>query len=193
MAQRHNKSWEILQAWFGRKKILLAPDWDRRAAPQTHESAIDSQLAQEVQLPSFVETMHTKFGGDTELVRMDVAMKQLLDSPRHSEKFSEILKARSKPANVSPAYAALCRSSTLILHTGFQVAKIMLVQPLTSVACERGFSCMARLKTAIRNRMSTKHLRLFMRIVGMKVPIEEFDFALAVRHFMAQKHRRGKM
>ena len=148
-----------------------------------------------MQLPSFIETMHTMFGGDTELVRLDEAMKRLLDNPTHSEKFSEILKASSpsKPASVSPACAALCRRSTLRLHTGSQVAKILLVQPLTSVACERGFSCMARLKTAIRNRMSTDHLRLFMRIVGSRVPIEEFDFAQAVEHFMRQKHRRGEM
>ena len=68
----------------------------------------------------------------------------------------------------------------------------MLVQPLTSVPCERGFSFMARLQTTLRNKMTTDHLRDQMRIVANKslfVPLKKYDFKRATDCWWAMRVR----
>ncbi len=53
---------------------------------------------------------------------------------------------------------------------------ILLVQPLSAVKCERGFSGMSRVKSKLRNCLDTDHLRDLMRIQGCKCDVESYDF-----------------
>ncbi len=94
MLQGHYHIWAIFDAWFGRDKFVRASDWDRSAPLQQHKAAIDGDTAKALQVPDFIETMHTMFGGDREPVRPEEAIRQLLLHPVHSVNFSEILKAR---------------------------------------------------------------------------------------------------
>ena len=50
------------------------------------------------------------------------------------------------------------------------------MQPLTSVSCERGFSGMKRVKTALRNRMSAERLGQHMRVIANDEGMEKFDW-----------------
>ena len=66
----------------------------------------------------------------------------------------------------------------------------MAVQPLTSVACERAFSVMTRVKTALCNRMGEEALGYKMRVIANKIPVAQFDFPAAVAVWMRAKSRR---
>ncbi len=45
-----------------------------------------------------------------------------------------------------------------------KLARIALVIPVSSAAAERGFSCMKRIKTSLRNRLTEKKLKNLMMI-----------------------------
>ena len=87
-------------------------------------------------------------------------------------------------APMSPAF------SSNVQH--LQVAEVMRVQPLTSVTCERGFSTMGRVKTKLRNRISSEHVVQHMRVQASNIPVDEFGFQTAMRRFRQKVHRRPK-
>lgn len=76
-----------------------------------------------------------------------------------------------------------------------KLVRAMLVQPVTAVPREQGFSTMARLKTKMRNRLQSEQLRVVMRIAADKEarPREarEATVVKAVKLFMSMKHRRN--
>lgn len=45
-----------------------------------------------------------------------------------------------------------------------QLASIALILPTSTAECERGFSVQNRIKTALRNRLTTSHLHALMTI-----------------------------
>ena len=53
--------------------------------------------------------------------------------------------------------------------------EILLVLPISSAACERGFSCMKRVKSDWRSSLAPSMLRMLMYISIEGCPLEEFD------------------
>ena len=66
---------------------------------------------------------------------------------------------------VAPLYPELAKS----LHIG-------LVIPISTATCERGFSAMKRIKTDLRNRLTTRVLDCLMRISIDGPNLGSFDF-----------------
>ncbi|XP_070542020.1 uncharacterized protein C17orf113-like [Ptychodera flava] len=71
-----------------------------------------------------------------------------------------------------------------------KLASIALVIPLSSVPCERAFSCQNRIKTKLRNRLTPAHLSTLMKISLEGKERSEFNFLQAVSNFNEQKARR---
>jgi len=71
-----------------------------------------------------------------------------------------------------------------------QIAKTLFCIPLTSVDCERGFSCMNRIMTSARNRMSVNTLDALMRISLHGPKPEALDFDACVRTWYGKSDRR---
>lgn len=65
-----------------------------------------------------------------------------------------------------------------------------LVLPVSTTDCERCFSTMKRVKTDLRNRMSTQTLDRLIRIRTEGPDMAEFDFNQAVKNWSSLKNRR---
>jgi hypothetical protein len=70
------------------------------------------------------------------------------------------------------------------------LAKYMLTAPLTSVACERGFSTQNRLKTKARSRTSHEKVAKLIRIIEEGDIIKDFPAAAIVQRFNDKVKRR---
>ena len=69
------------------------------------------------------------------------------------------------------------------------LASLVLVSPISSVPCERAFSCQNRIKTRDRATLSEKTLEMLMRIRLEGPDIEDFNFERACKLFCLVKHR----
>lgn len=70
------------------------------------------------------------------------------------------------------------------------LATIMLVSPLTSVPCERGFSVHNNLKTKLRNRLGHETVTKIMRIQQEGPELERFNPDRSVDIFCEMKTRK---
>ena len=66
----------------------------------------------------------------------------------------------------------------------------LLVAPVSTVDCERGFSKQNLIKTCLRNAMSVTSLENLMRISIDGPPRDKFNFSLAFKKWAGQKTRR---
>ena len=69
------------------------------------------------------------------------------------------------------------------------LARLAVINPVSSALCERGFSVQNSLKTKVRNRLNLKRLdrNMFIKLVGPD--IDYFDFPMAARIFDNMKIR----
>ena len=70
------------------------------------------------------------------------------------------------------------------------LANIALTIPVSSAACERGFSCQNRIKTGLRNRLCEQNLDNLMQVAIEGPPLATFDFERAKHFFREQRKRR---
>jgi hypothetical protein len=85
----------------------------------------------------------------------------------------------------------LCNETLVRLNPNFTSLMVLyLVMTVASADCERGFSVMKRIKTAMRNRLGSAALEQLMCISINGPDIKEFDFLAAVRLFVNLKTRR---
>ena len=70
------------------------------------------------------------------------------------------------------------------------LAAIVLVSPVTSVACERGFSVQNKIKTKGRSRLKHETLTKLMRVKEEGPSVEEYDPKPSIRKFCETRHRR---
>ena len=66
----------------------------------------------------------------------------------------------------------------------------LLVAPVSTMDCERGFSKQNLIKTCLRNAMSVTSLENLMRISIDGPPRDKFNFSLAFKNWAGQKTRR---
>ena len=66
----------------------------------------------------------------------------------------------------------------------------LLVLPVSTVDCERGFSAMKIIKTRLRNRLSEKNMQHAMMIAIEGPTIDRFNFEAALNKFKSKKKRR---
>ena len=67
-----------------------------------------------------------------------------------------------------------------------QISRLIVVAtavPVSSVSCERGFSAANRIKTKLRNRLTTQSVCRLMMISVEGQPIGEFNFQQALLKF----------
>jgi hypothetical protein len=77
------------------------------------------------------------------------------------------------------------------LYTDFvQLAKILLVSPVTSVACERGFSVHNHIKTKGRSRLNHNTVVKLMRITQEGPSLKDFNPCASVAKFKQLRPRR---
>ena len=69
-------------------------------------------------------------------------------------------------------------------------ASIALTLPVTNADSERGFSCMNRIKTTLRNRLTVSSLDSLLRISIEGPERTLFDFQRAVTMWSSKRHRR---
>ena len=82
--------------------------------------------------------------------------------------------------------------SRLYLQLG-KLAAIALILPISTAECERAFSTMKRIKTALRNRLTTLNLDHLMQISINGPCGAEFDFTKAATAWGNQRQRRIKL
>ena len=82
----------------------------------------------------------------------------------------------------------------LALNETYQIlskfAQIALALPVSNADSERGFSCMNRVKTQLRNRLSVSSLDTLLRISIEGPDISHFDFSSAVTKWSSLRIRR---
>ena len=71
-----------------------------------------------------------------------------------------------------------------------KLISIIVIIPVTSVPCERGFSSANRIKTRLRNRLLVENLDVLLRIVLEGPPLEEFDFVRALSLYKSTRQHR---
>ena len=71
-----------------------------------------------------------------------------------------------------------------------QLASIALVLPISTAECERCFSAMKRVKTELRNRLTTSSLDQLLRISICGPDLKDYDFDQAVDEWGAMRNRR---
>ena len=70
-----------------------------------------------------------------------------------------------------------------------QLASIALILPTSTAECERGFSVQNRIKTALRNRLTTSRLNVLMTIDIEGPTLIIFDFNMAYKEWNNEKRR----
>lgn len=73
-----------------------------------------------------------------------------------------------------------------VLH----IIELLLITPFTNAKVERLFSRMNRIKTTLRNRLSTQRLDAQLRIGEEGCPLAEFNAEEALQYWLEQKIRR---
>ena len=68
--------------------------------------------------------------------------------------------------------------------------QLLLISPVTSVSCERGFSCQNRIKTRLRSRLQPETVTKFMRVQQDGPAFTDYQPATTVDIFLQQKDRR---
>lgn len=66
------------------------------------------------------------------------------------------------------------------------LVNIALTIPVSSAACEGGFSCQNRIKTGIQNRLNEQNLDNLMKVAIEGPPLAQFDFQRAKEIFKEQ-------
>ena len=96
-----------------------------------------------------------------------------------------------KDKNAKYILTSLSSSDTLIALYPIlsKLAQIALTLPVSNADTERGFSCMNRVKSELRNRLTVSSLDILLRI-SMEGPEKDFDFNLAVAKWSAMRNRR---
>ena len=77
-----------------------------------------------------------------------------------------------------------------VYHLFSKIASIALTLPVTNADSERGFSCMNRVKTILRNRLTVSSLDILLRISMEGPERTNFDFDRAVTLWSSKRHRR---
>ncbi|KAJ8376204.1 hypothetical protein SKAU_G00067840 [Synaphobranchus kaupii] len=78
-----------------------------------------------------------------------------------------------------------CSDFKNILH----LVRIMLVLPVSSAQCERGFSTQKRIKSDIRSALNPKTVEDLIRISVEGPPLETFDASVSVKRWMEEGQR----
>ncbi|XP_046841699.1 zinc finger protein 862-like [Xenia sp. Carnegie-2017] len=74
----------------------------------------------------------------------------------------------------------------IVLH----IIELLLITPFTNAKVERLFSRMNRIKTTLRNRLSTQRLDAQLRVGEEGCPLAEFNAEEALQYWLEQKIRR---
>ena len=91
--------------------------------------------------------------------------------------FTENQRLQSLPDVVS----FLCDPSTDGTLSQLQALSIRaLLLPVSTADCERGFSCMNRIVTPLRNRLKTENIDKLVRLSAEGPEVHEFDFEKAI-------------
>ena len=108
--------------------------------------------------------------------------------------FNSVVAANRELKQLPPRELMTQILSTTELKTMFpnlcKLAAIGLLLPMSTVDCERGFSALTRIKTDIRNRLSSKILNNLMTISVEGPPPEEFPYDKACDIWAAWRNRR---
>lgn len=88
------------------------------------------------------------------------------------------------------------KTSTLImifklfwLQNILHLVRIMLVLPVSSAQCERGFSTQKRIKSDIRSALNPNTVEDLIRISVEGPPLETFDASVSVKRWMEEGQR----
>ena len=104
------------------------------------------------------------------------------------ESFSFMLAEHYKDATMKQVICDLAKRSLKQAYPQLScLASIALVIPLSTADCERAFSAIKRVKTALRNRLKTATLDCLLRITVEGPELEDFDFKTAVNMWGAKK------
>ena len=105
--------------------------------------------------------------------------------------FKEMLVSQFTQLSSSQVMQSLLQEEVVPLYPELaKLAHIGLVIPAT---CERGFSAMKRIKTELRNRLTTKVLDCLMQISIDGPDLGSFDFERAVTKWASRRNRRIKV
>ena len=96
-----------------------------------------------------------------------------------------------KDKSATQVMKSLSSNQTLVAlyPTISRFAQIALTLPISNADVERGFSCMNRVKTDLRNRLTVSSLDTLLRI-SIEGPEKDFDFSAAVSRWSGLRNRR---
>lgn len=132
---------------------------------------------------NIIRTMWSRFGID-----MEPELEEWGDFKQFSSDHQKKLKLRDVTHQ-------LCTNETLrqLYPHMSKLAQICCVIPPHTADCERDFSQLKFIKTALRNQMKDKTLDSIIRIVIEGPPLHEFPFKEAVHLWAQRKNRRLRL
>ena len=77
----------------------------------------------------------------------------------------------------------------LTLQNILMLVEIILILPVSTACCERGFSCVKQIKSNLRSTLTTETLDVLVRISLDGRSLEEFDPMPAVKHWWEARER----
>ena len=108
--------------------------------------------------------------------------------------FKEVLAIQFTQLSSSQVMQSLLQKDFVPLYPELsKLAHIGLVIPISTATCERGFSAMKRIKTDLRNRLTTRVLDCLMGISIDGPDLESFDFDRAATKWGSRRNRRIKL
>ena len=123
-----------------------------------------------------------QYGGDSGLINSE----QITDD---YFQFKVVLKSLSQ-MTLRQACVELVKKYSDMFPDFVTLAKILLVTPLTSVTCERGFSTHNKIKTKSRCRLKHSTVTKLMRIMEEGPELGDFDPKPSVSKFVSMRKRR---
>ena len=109
---------------------------------------------------------------------------------KNGKAYDQYFKHEFKNKHSKDILELLSTNETLIVLYPFlsKFSQIALTLPVSNADAERGFSCMNRVKTERRNRLTVSSLDTLLRI-SMEGPEKDFDFDAAISKWSALRNR----
>lgn len=131
--------------------------------------------------------------GQAELSELGDIYCDFVDKDRMSDDYYQlkvVLKTMPADSSLRAACQHLISKYSDVFPDFVTLSKLLLVCPVTSVACERAFSSRNRIKTKGRGKLKHSTVTKLMRIMEEGPQLDKYDPKPAVKAFISSKKRR---
>ena len=114
----------------------------------------------------------------------------IIDGERTTDDYYQLkVVLKSMNSSLTEACSVILKQYKDVFPDFATLATVVLISPVTSVACERGFSVHNKIKTKGRSRLKHETVTKLMRVKEERPSLEEFDPKPSVRRFCEMRKR----